>query len=199
MTTPDDRADPAVSDTSAELQHLTRWQKSALVGGAVLRTVVGLALIGWMMTLVPDDPSGNVALPAVVAILITAGYIWFFKHQLSRVAKARYPMIRAAEALIMVAAMFLAVFAISYIEISQADTAAFTEPLDGFTAYYFSLTVLATVGFGDITPVSTGARAVTMVQMALDIAFIAVVIRVIGGAAKKAVTERDRRLSAGPQ
>lgn len=191
MTTPDGGEAPAASDTSAELQHLTRWQKTTLVGGAVLRTVVGLALIGWMMTLVPDDPSGNMALPAVVAILITAGYIWFFKHQLSRVAKARYPMIRAAEALIMVAAMFLAVFAISYIEISQADTAAFTEPLDGFTAYYFSLTVLATVGFGDIAPVSGVARLVASAQMVLDLVVIGLVVRILFNAAQQGMSRRD--------
>jgi len=73
MTTPDGGEAPAASDTSAELQHLTRWQKTTLVGGAVLRTVVGLALIGWMMTLVPDDPSQA-----------TSDHGWDFKAELER-------------------------------------------------------------------------------------------------------------------
>jgi voltage-gated potassium channel len=55
--------------------------------------------------------------------------------------------------------------------------------------------VLATVGFGDIAPNSVPARSVTMVQMALDIAFIAVLIRVMGGAAKKALLQRAKEES----
>jgi len=88
------------------------------------------------------------------------------------------------------AAMFLAVFSITYLLLSRANTASFTEPLTGFTSYYFSLTVLATVGFGDITPKTVSARSVTMVQMALDLVFVAVLLRVVMGAARKAVSSR---------
>ena len=104
--------------------------------------------------------------------------------------KARYPTLRAVEALILTATMFLAIFAMVYVMISVSDPSAFSEPLDSFNAYYYSLTVLATVGFGDIAPNTVPARSVTMVQMALDIAFIAVLIRVMGGAAKKALIRR---------
>jgi hypothetical protein len=86
--------------------------------------------------------------------------------------------------------MFLAIFAMVYVMISLAHPDAFSESLDSFNAYYYALTVLATVGFGDIAPNSVPARAVTMVQMSLDIAFIAVLIRVMGGAAKKALIQR---------
>ena len=105
---------------------------------------------------------------------------------------AKFPSLRAGEALILVAAMFLAMFAMVYVLISERDPASFTEPLDAFTSYYFALTVLATVGFGDITPVDTLARSLTMVQMALDLVFIAVVIRVIGAVTKKALGNRNQ-------
>ena len=113
-------------------------------------------------------------------------------RQIRGVYKARYPTLRAAEALILIAAMFLAIFSIVYVTISLEDPSSFTEPLDSFSAYYYALTVLATVGFGDIAPTTVPARSVTMVQMALDIAFIAVLIRVMGGAAKKALQLRAR-------
>jgi hypothetical protein len=35
-----------------------------------------------------------------------------------------------------------------------------------------------------------------MIQMALDLAFIAVLIRVVGGAARRAVEKREKRLPA---
>lgn len=156
-----------------------------------LRMFIGFWVIFFTLTLVPDTPNGMFAIPLGLAILAVVFYIWFFKRQLAGVYKARFPTLRAAEALVLVAAMFLAVFAMIYVMISLNDTAAFTEELSPFNSYYFALTVLATVGFGDITPVTTLARSVTMVQMALDLVFVAVLLRIIGGAAKRALQERN--------
>ena len=114
-------------------------------------------------------------------------------RQVKGVYKAKYPMLRAGEALILVGAMFLAIFAMIYVMLSATNPEAFTEKLDPFNAYYFALTVLATVGFGDITPSTTAARSVAMVQMAVDIAFIAVLIRIMGGAAKRTIEQRQAK------
>ena len=67
---------------------------------------------------------------------------------------------------------------------------SFTEPLDHFSAFYFALTVLATVGFGDITPATSGARLACMIQMGIDIGFIAVMLKVVTSAAQKSIAER---------
>lgn len=159
----------------------------------MVRLIIGFWLIFFMLTLVPDAPDGRFLLPVGVAVLAVAAYVWFFKRQLSSVYKARFPTLRAAEALVLVAGMFLALFSMIYVMISLADPSAFTEDLSPFNSYYFSLTVLATVGFGDITPTTTLARSVTMVQMALDLVFIAVLIRVIGGAARRALEQRHEQ------
>ena len=81
---------------------------------------------------------------------------------------------------------FLALFAVIYVSLSQHNPQAFSERLDPFAAYYFSLTVLATVGFGDITPVTVLARSVTMVQMAIDLALIGILVRIVSSAANRA-------------
>lgn len=156
------------------------------------RMLLGFLLITWMLSLVPDAPDGRVFGPTLIALTSIVVYALFFRRQLRSIDASRFPTLRAAEALVLVAAMFLAIFAMIYVLISQEAPEAFTEELSPFTAYYFSLTVLATVGFGDITPVSAPARSVTMVQMALDLAFIAVLLRVVGGAARRAVQKRDR-------
>ena len=148
------------------------------------------SFIVWLMSLAPKTAEDSVIYPALIALAGIAIYATFFVRQIRGVYKARYPTLRAAEALILTAAMFLAIFSIVYVTISLEDPSSFTEPLDSFSAYYYALTVLATVGFGDIAPTNVPARSVTMVQMALDIAFIAVLIRVMGGAAKKALQLR---------
>jgi voltage-gated potassium channel len=169
---------------------ITKGQLAIVIAQTILRLVLGLAAIILVMVLVPDDPDKS-ALPAIgTAIVAIAIYAWFFRRQLRGVERAKYPTLRAAEALVLVAAMFLAIFAVIYVMISQSNGSAFTEQLDAFSAYYFSLTVLATVGFGDIAPVTVMARSVTMVQMAFDIVFIAVLVRVLGTAARRALSQR---------
>jgi len=155
-----------------------------------VRIVIAFALIGLILSLVPDVPDGRILVPVILVAGAIAMYVWYFRHQVKSIYGARYPTLRAVESIILVAAMFLAIFALFYVTISVNDRAAFTEPLDAFNGYYFSLTVLATVGFGDITPVTFGARLATMVQMALDLAFIGVAFKVIGGAARSALQTR---------
>lgn len=167
-----------------------------LVVGSTVRVVLGLAFIFVALALVPVRPDGTVAFPILLALAGSAFYLWFFARQISRIRTSRYPYVKAAEAMILVAAMFLAVFSAFYVVISTDDPASFTEPLTHFSAYYFALTVLATVGFGDITPVSVLARATTMVQMAIGIAFVAIIVRVIFSTARQSAERKAA--PAGP-
>ncbi len=57
-------------------------------------------------------------------------------------------------------------------------------------ALYFTVTTLATVGFGDITPTSDVARAVTTVQMVMGVVLLGVGVRLLVSVAQKAAEER---------
>lgn len=185
-----DPADASVSDRPTRADYV--WA----ILGTFVRLSLGTVLIVLMLTLVPSTPDGRMAAPIAVAIVGTVIYVLESRRQLRRIVHSRFPGLMAGESLILLAAMFLAVFAMIYVSLSRLDAGAFTEPLDAFTSYYFALTVLATVGFGDITPVTTMARAVTMVQMALDLVFIALLIRVVSMAARKGLQRRGDRPSA---
>lgn len=168
----------------------TRRQWIIAIIGTTVRLVIGGFLIAFMLTLVPETPDGRMIAPVGVAIVGTVLYILFSRRQLRRITHSRFPNLMAAEALVLLAALFLAVFSMIYVTISVFDERAFTEPLDAFTSYYFSLTVLATVGFGDITPITTAARSVTMVQMAMDLVFVALLIRLVTTAARRGMSNR---------
>lgn len=188
---------PAGVDNAAilalEAKRIGRKQLTIVIVQMIGRLVVGTVVIVGMLLLVPEQPEPSLALPIVIAVGSTTLYVFFFVRQIRGVYKAKYPMLRAGEALILVGAMFLAIFAMIYVMLSATNPDAFTEKLDPFNAYYFALTVLATVGFGDITPSTTAARSVAMVQMAVDIAFIAVLIRIMGGAAKRTIEQRQAK------
>lgn len=198
MTASSERPFPS---TKTELESALRENRKQLAIGllqTVLRLALGGALIVGVMLLVPDTAGASSLVPFVVAILGSILYVWLFRRQVHSVYSAQYPAIRAVEALVLSAAMFLALFAMVYVVISDGDRAAFSEALDAFSGYYYALTVLATVGFGDIAPVSVAARSVSMLQMALDIAFIGVLIRIMGGVAKKAIGDRQGQSTSHP-
>ena len=50
---------------------------------------------------------------------------------------------------------------------------------------YFTVTVFATVGFGDITATSQAARVVVIAQMILDLLVLGLVVKVFLGAVEK--------------
>lgn len=176
-------------------QRPTRREILIAVVVTTVRLILGFLFIVLMLSLVPDSPDARMAAPLAVAMFGTVVYILFSRRQLRRITHSRFPTLMAAEALVLIAALFLAVFAMVYVAISLDNVEAFTEPLDAFTSYYFALTVLATVGFGDITPVTTLARSATMVQMALDLVFIAALIRIVSSAARKGLQRRSSQPS----
>lgn len=126
---------------------------------------------------------GTIAIWLVLAAL-------YVRYQLRKVRVSPFPLIRGIEALTVGTVIFVTVFTKAYYTLSVNNPNAFTEPLSYFDAYYFTITVLATVGFGDIAPVTVTARAVAMLQMILDLGLLAVGVRVVITEVRRA---RDRR------
>lgn len=180
---------PVLDDAPPSLRP-SRRDLVVAIAGVIARLILGFFVIAFMLTLVPDAPDGRMVAPIAVAVVGVVLYILISRRELRRITRSKYPTLMAAESLVLLAALFLAVFAMVYVAISLFDVKAFSEPLDAFSSFYFALTVLATVGFGDITPVTTTARAVTMVQMALDLVFIGVLIRVVSTATRKGLAGR---------
>lgn len=162
-----------------------------LVVVSIVRTVMGLIVITVGMLLVPNTVGAGGVIPMVVTVVLgLTAWILYMRYAVRAIRKARYPRIRSVETLVVSIWLFIAVFASFYVTISAENPSAFTEPLDHFTAAYFALTVLATVGFGDITPSVTLSRAVAMVQMSLDLFLVAVAVRILTTSADKAVQAR---------
>lgn len=179
--------------TNSGQGNYTRRQLVVVIGTSVVRILIGSAIVLGALALVPETPNASALLSiGILAATITV-YVVLSHRQIRRVREARYPTLEAMEALVLIAIMFLAVFAGVYVHLSANDPAAFTETLDHFTAFYFALTVLATVGFGDITPVSDPARLVCMIQMGIDLVFIGLLIKVLGGAARQGLQAKGEK------
>lgn len=72
----------------------------------------------------------------------------------------------------------------AYVVVAQLDPDAFKispgpgvgTTLNGFNAFYFSFMTLCTVGYGDITPLSKGARMLAVVEAIGGLFYVAVLI-----------------------
>lgn len=103
--------------------------------------------------------------------------------ELRRIVSNDFPQLRAMSALAVILPLFLVTFAWIYLTASVSDPGLFSVPLTRTSAFYFTVTVFSTVGFGDITPKTSLAQTIVTVQMLLNLALIAGVIRAIFGAA----------------
>ena len=156
----------------------------------VLRTALLILLVALLLSRLPEEQNFQTLGVISGMVVLSTIYIFFFFRQLRAVGKSKFPNIRAAEAVFSSAILLLAIFSSIYVAISLSDPMSFTETLTPFSAMYFSTTVLATVGFGDIAPSTVPARWVTMIQMFINLVFIGVVVRVFASAAKRALVNK---------
>lgn len=98
--------------------------------------------------------------------------------QLRTILEAHVPQVRAAETVVESLLMFLCLFALLYLSLSITDNSSFSEHLSRTDALYFTTSTFATVGFGDITPVSQLARALVSVQMIADLGALLLIAKV---------------------
>jgi voltage-gated potassium channel len=150
------------------------------VGRALLSTT--LLVVGYF--LLPLDRLVDVN-TAVLLVGALVGLTAVIALQVRSILHSSEPTIRAGEALATTVPLLLLLFAAAYYVMSQAVPADFTESLDRLDALYFTVTVFATVGFGDITPVTAQARAAVTIQMVINLLMIGLGVRVIVTAARE--------------
>jgi voltage-gated potassium channel len=173
-----------------EREDLPEHAPRRLVLRALLRGLVTSTLLVALYFTLPLTGSVD----ATAALFLLAGLLAFtglVVWQVQTVARARYPGLRAIEGLATAIPLFLLLFAAAYVLIADGQGEAFTEPLSRIDALYFTVTVFATVGFGDIAPRSDLARIVTTIQMVGDLLVVGVVLRVMLGAVKAGRRRRD--------
>jgi len=117
--------------------------------------------------------------------------------QVPAIIKAKYPVLRAIEALAILVPLYVLIFARIYLANSIGDPAAFNQPLDKTTALYFTVTVLSTVGFGDIVAQVNSMRLLVTLQMLLNLVLLGLVFRLLTASARQGVARRRGQAELG--
>jgi voltage-gated potassium channel len=149
--------------------------------GALLRSSLVAVFIVLAFFLLPMTAADEIRGGVILGAGLTAVALVLAWH-IRMILVAPYPAARAISALVVTVPLFLVVFATIYYLMGAADGAQWSEHLTRMDALYYTVTVFATVGFGDITAVSQAARTVTTLQMIAGLTLVGVIARVVVGA-----------------
>lgn len=156
--------------------------------GTLVRPVIstlGLTIVYFAAPL--DRPPAEVGWWWLAVALLSV--VGLCAWQTWAILRSPFPRLRALGALAVSFPLFILVFATAYFVLGS-EHGAFTEPLTRVDSLYFTVTVFATVGFGDIAPTSTPARIVATVQMLGGLVMIGAAARLFLGAAHTGMRRR---------
>jgi voltage-gated potassium channel len=171
---------------------------------APVRTMVstGLRALGATIALVaiyyllPLDHSSTWVAATMLVIGLVA-FIALVIFQLRSIVRSRFPTLRAVEALATSLPLFLLLFSGTYVVMAAVSVSNFGQKLTHTDALYFTVTVFTTVGFGDITAKTEGARLLVTAQMAADVIILGLGAKVILGAVTRGRQRQPRNAGAG--
>lgn len=118
----------------------------------------------------------RLAIGLLVFVALAGWQVW-------SIFRAEYPVLRAVQVLALLVPLFLLTFAGAYYTMANSDPRNFSAALTRTDALYFTVTVFATVGFGDIVAVSQPARIAVTLQMVGNILVIGVLVQAVVKAA----------------
>ena len=193
---------------SSPIPTLEEFERSTIARTGV-RALVSVIVLLAAYYVVPAAHRAHEAIGVRLGVSM-ALFVAVLSLEVRAITRHAQPMLRAVVAMATVIPLFLVLFAWIYLTMSRSDPAAFGQVLDRDSALYFAVTVFSTVGFGDIVAKTDTARLVVTVQMLADLAVVAVVIRLILGAASRGearkspppdhpVSPADAGIASGPR
>jgi voltage-gated potassium channel len=162
-------------------------------GLRALGTTAALVAIYYLLPL--DHASTWVAATTLVIGLVA--FITLVIFQVRSILRSRFPRLRAVEALATSLPLFLLLFSGTYVVLAVVSASNFGQKLTHTDALYFTVTVFTTVGFGDITAKSEGARLLVTAQMMADLVVLGIGAKIILGAVTRGRQRQPRNAGAG--
>ena len=141
------------------------------------------ALVAIYYLLPLDRASTAVAVTMLIIGLVAL--IGLVAFQVRSIIRSPFPLLRGVEALATSIPLFLLLFAATYVVLATISAGNFSQPLSRTDALYFTVTVFATVGFGDITAKTEVARLVVTGQMIADLFVLGLGVRVLVSAVQR--------------
>ena len=168
-------------------------RRRVVIVGVVRALLITLAILG-AYALLPLNRLSNVR-AFVMLLAALAAFVVLLIVQLRAISRSDLPGLRAIEALATSVPTLLVIFAGTYYVMGVSSPDWFSESMSKLDSVYFTITVFATVGFGDITATAPESRAAVTIQMVVNVLVLSVGLRVILGVVQAARQRVGRPLT----
>ncbi|MCU0297416.1 MAG: ion channel [Candidatus Nanopelagicales bacterium] len=158
-----------------------------LAGAGLVVAAAILAIYAIIPEPTGEDPPWLVFL---VIVVVSAVYLFAALMLVVRVNRSAHPLRTGIVALTVMVSAMVAIFSLTYLSLSIDNPNNFNTPLDKVSAMYFTMTILSTVGFGDIVATTHPAMIAVMVQMVVGVTLITGLARVLVTTARTAAKKR---------
>ena len=169
--------------TASDAPQQAQPQPWMIVRGLLRALASTVALVALYYLLPLDHSTRWLAITMLVIGLVAL--IGLIAFQVRTIIVSPFPGLRAVEALATSIPLFLLLFASTYVVMGAIVGNSFNQPMTRTDALYFTVTVFATVGFGDITAKTETARLLVTGQMIVDLIILGIGARVILGAVQR--------------
>ena len=169
--------------TPSDAPQQAQPQPWMIVRGLLRALASTVALVALYYLLPLDHSTRWLAITMLVIGLVAL--IGLIAFQVRTIIVSPFPGLRAVEALATSIPLFLLLFASTYVVMGAIAANSFNQPMTRTDALYFTVTVFATVGFGDITAKTETALLLVTGQMIVDLIILGIGARVILGAVQR--------------
>ncbi len=149
------------------------------------RSTLMLALLTVSYYLLPAEditrpgPLGRLG----ASLLALALFVLVVRSQLKGLRSGRWPVLAKVEALLTTLYLLILVFATTYFILYRVAPDQIVGIANRTDSLYFAVTVISTVGFGDIHAVGTTGRAIVTGQMLFDLVYVGAALRALSARA----------------
>jgi voltage-gated potassium channel len=169
--------------SSADRRRPDRALRRRMLGSLIRACAVSAFLVGaYAFAPLGRRPEDSVAAQIALWLSVFSVVVGW---EIIAVSRSPYPRLRAVEAVAVGLPLFILLFASAYFVTGRVDAGSFSEPLSRVDAVYFTVTVFATVGFGDIVARTEAARMLVVLQMLADLVLIGLIAKVLLGAVRR--------------
>jgi uncharacterized membrane protein len=178
-------------------EDLDRAQQRRLALRSALRIVGSTVVLVVLYALLPaaSNSSAKTLIELIIGLAVFLGVLGW---QVISILDAEHPEVRAVETLALAVPLLIIVFAFTYLSLAHAQASNFSEPLDHVGAVYFTVTVISTVGFGDIVARTDIARIIVCAQILIDLGLLVGIARTVVFAARMGVRRREEGRAGAP-
>lgn len=172
----------------ADLDTRDRRRTTVHVIVHVTTTWVLLLSVYFMVPFTGVSGGGEILRFSIAAIALIA----ISAREVRAISRSRIPQSRAIMSLGTISALLIVTFSAIYLSLETVHPASFSQSLNHIDALYFTITTLATVGFGDIHAVDDPARVLVSVQMLVDLMVLGGMVRLLTKKTRNTLARADR-------